>query len=51
MNLEQMLAQPMIICSGCGWEMYRGQVVGVPMCDDCSLDSQIEHNKEQGITV
>jgi len=51
MNKEEMLQQEMIICTECGWEIARGGEWISPICDDCSLDKAIQHDKEQGITV
>ena len=38
----------MIVCKSCGWEIKKA-MWGEFMCDDCAIDTQIQHNKEQGI--
>jgi len=48
----------MIICTECGWEIQTAQwwniaktYEGKDVCDDCAMDIQMKHDKEQGITV
>jgi hypothetical protein len=40
----------MIICKNCGWEI-KNTMWSASICDDCAVDSIMEHNKEQGIRV
>ncbi len=49
MNKEELLKQPMVVCTHCGWEIARSDVWLEPVCDDCAMDKMIQHNKEQGI--
>jgi predicted Zn-ribbon and HTH transcriptional regulator len=51
MNKKELLAQPMVICKDCGWEIARSAVWIEPICDDCAMDGTIQHNKEQGIRL
>lgn len=51
MNKEELLTQTMIVCESCGWEIMRSLVSFEPICDDCGMDSQIQHNYEQGINL
>jgi predicted Zn-ribbon and HTH transcriptional regulator len=51
MNKEELLTQPMIVCKSCGWEIMRSAISFDPICDDCAMDSQIQHNYEQEITL
>lgn len=51
MNKEELLTQPMVVCKSCGWEIMRSSVWFEPICDDCAMDSQIQHNYEQEIKV
>lgn len=41
----------MIICKSCGWEINSSDFWAENICDDCALDSVIQHNKEQRIIV
>ena len=49
MNKQEMLKQPMVVCTHCGWEIARSAVWIEPFCDDCAMDKMIEHNREQGL--
>lgn len=40
----------MIICKNCGWEI-KNTMWSASICDDCAVDSIMEHNKEQEIRV
>jgi hypothetical protein len=51
MTKEELLALTMIVCESCGWEIMRSAISFDPICDDCAMYSQIQHNYEQGITV
>jgi predicted Zn-ribbon and HTH transcriptional regulator len=51
MNKEELLSQPMIVCKSCGWEIMRSAISFDPICDDCAMDSQIQYNYEQEITL
>lgn len=48
MNKEELLTQSMVVCKSCGWEIARSSVWFEPVCDDCAMNSQIQHNYEQG---
>lgn len=50
MNKEELLKQPMVVCTFCGWEIARSAVWIEPVCDDCAMDKMIQHNREQGIS-
>lgn len=51
MNKQELLSQPMVVCTSCGWEIMRSAVWVEPICDDCAMNMQITHNKEQGIII
>lgn len=38
----------MKVCDICGWEI-KNWWQGGGMCDDCALDTMIEHNKDERI--
>jgi predicted RNA-binding Zn-ribbon protein involved in translation (DUF1610 family) len=51
MTKEDLLKQPMVVCTHCGWEIARSAVWIEPVCDDCAMDKMIQHNREQGIEL
>jgi predicted RNA-binding Zn-ribbon protein involved in translation (DUF1610 family) len=47
MNKAELLSQPMVVCTGCGWEIGRGSIWNDPLCDDCGMDKDLEQQIER----
>lgn len=47
MNKAELLNQPMVVCTSCGWEIMRSSVWIEPICDDCGMDKDIEQEIER----